>query len=255
MNLRPFSQRLVRLKMNHWKGILLLGGLGLVGYGLWLIRNAPDPSLLKGCTKTAHGSVRLCRQAPTYVPLRSISKEAVAAILISEDARFYLHNGFDWDEIKNTLQSSLSEGRLIRGASTITQQLARVTFLGTQKTLRRKFLEAYLAWKLEQNFNKSFILERYLNAVELGRGIFGIRQASYHYFNKHPSQLTALEGSYLAYLLPNPPIYSNTFRQGELTDYARKRILTILEKLYLTKKIPESEWLWSQTQIDHFPWF
>jgi monofunctional glycosyltransferase len=142
--------------------------------------------------------------SPYWTPLGAISETLKVAVIKAEDDRFYEHDGFDWREIRASLQTNLERGRYARGASTITMQLARNLFLWREKSLARKGLEVYLTWRLERTLPKGRILELYLNVVEWGPGVYGIGEASRHYFDKHPSELSLGESAMLAAILPNP---------------------------------------------------
>ena len=181
-----------------------------------------------------------------WVPLSQISKKAQWAIVISEDAAFYSHEGYDENQIREAIDESLKAGHLKRGASTITQQVVKNVYLSSEKSLIRKVRELWLATKIEKVVGKKRILEIYLNIAEWGEGIFGIGAAAHFYFQKSPSELTAKEGAFLAMLLPSPKRYSSSFRQKKLTPYARKIIHSILNKLegarVLTNEEKEVEW-------------
>jgi monofunctional biosynthetic peptidoglycan transglycosylase len=129
-------------------------------------------------------------------------------VVRAEDAKFYQHAGFDWDELHDSLETNLEEGKYQRGGSTITMQLARNLFLWREKSLVRKGLEAYLTWRLEHTLPKKRILELYLNVAEWGDGVYGIGEASRHYFRKPPSELTLGEAAMLAGILPSPVRWS-----------------------------------------------
>jgi monofunctional biosynthetic peptidoglycan transglycosylase len=172
-----------------------------------------------------------------WIGLADISPNVVNAVLISEDANFWGHNGFDWEETFEAFKTNLAKGKFARGGSTISQQVAKNVFLSNKKTLSRKLVELILALRMEKQLNKRKILEIYFNIVEFGDGIYGIRQAAYVYFNKHPSQLTVKEGAFLAMLLPNPKKYSVSFRAKELTPYARATINRIIHKLFAAHRL------------------
>lgn len=180
-----------------------------------------------------------------WVDLSAVSKVALAAIVMSEDSAFYQHKGIDQNQIKEAFEVNLRRKRFARGASTITQQVVRNLFLDRDKNLWRKIKEIILAMRFEKTLNKRKILEIYINIVEWGPAIFGILRASQYYFGKHPSELTAKEGAFLAMLLPNPKKYAYSYRQRQLTSYASKRIEAILEKLvqaqYLTQQQYDQE--------------
>jgi monofunctional biosynthetic peptidoglycan transglycosylase len=143
----------------------------------------------------------------TFVPLSQISPSLVSAVLVAEDDLFFTHDGFNWLEVKNAVRDSLDEGRTTRGASTITQQLARNLFLDKDKSIIRKLKEAYLSWQIEKTLSKGRILELYLNIAEFGPGLFGAAAGSQYHFGKKPNELTAAEASLMAAVLPNPKLY------------------------------------------------
>ncbi len=173
-----------------------------------------------------------------WVGLSEVSRSAVGAIIVSEDWAFYSHQGYDANQIREAIKEDWEQGTFARGASTITQQVVKNVFLERDKNLWRKIKELYLAVQIEKTVGKKRILETYLNIAEWGEGIFGIRAAANHYFGKHPSELTAKEGAFLAMLLPSPKRYSQSFRARQLTPYARRIVRSILDKMeraqYLT---------------------
>ena len=148
--------------------------------------------------------VPLTPKNPSWRALDSLPPQLVRAFLVSEDGRFFSHHGFDVDRIGHALAADLDAGRFDRGASTITQQVAKNLWLGDERTLGRKLEEAVLAWRLEQVLDKRRILELYMNLVELGPGVYGVQDASEKYFGKLPDELTADEAAQLAALLPAP---------------------------------------------------
>lgn len=220
----------------------------------WILVTTPDAREMRGCITTAMYEVNLCPKSPNYVPLDQISTVAQQAILVSEDSSFFSHHGFDWFEIKNSFDRNLEKKTFARGGSTITQQLAKNVFLSKDKTIARKLREALLTYQIEENFTKKEILEKYLNVVEFGPGIYGIKAASQHYFHKPPSQLHLLEAAFLAFLLPNPKDYSISYTKKTLTKFARQRVLQIIQRLAAFKKIPEGTYLQARAAVDTFPW-
>jgi len=148
--------------------------------------------------------VPLSAKNPSWRALDSLPAQVVRAFLVAEDGRFFQHHGFDVDRIGHALAADLDAGRFDRGASTITQQVAKNLWLGGERTLGRKLEEAVLAWRLEQVLDKRRILELYLNLVELGPGVYGVSDASEKYFGKLPDELSPDEAAQLAALLPAP---------------------------------------------------
>ncbi len=139
-----------------------------------------------------------------WVPKASISKHMDTAVLICEDGAFFRHRGFDEEAIRNSIRENVKAGRFVRGASTISMQLAKNLYLSREKTLSRKLQEAVLTHLLEQELSKDQILELYLNVIEFGPGIYGIGPAAAHYFNSSAGQLSLGQSLYLASILPNP---------------------------------------------------
>jgi len=135
-----------------------------------------------------------------------IPKQAALAVVTSEDQLFPLHNGFDIDAIVSVLQS-LGKQRQLRGASTISQQVARNVYLWTGRSWLRKGLEAWFTLLIELTWGKQRILEVYLNIAEWGEGVFGLEAASQYHFGKSASRLTSMQMALLASSLPSPLNY------------------------------------------------
>lgn len=177
-----------------------------------------------------------------WTELKKISKYARWAIILSEDWSFYDHEGIDLEQIKFALNDMI-EDKKFRGASTITQQMVKNVFLSDERTIWRKIHEVILAYKVEKTLSKNQILQVYLNVIEFGPGIYGIKEASKHYFKKHPSEITPREGAFLAMLLPSPKRYYVSFKRKELTRFARARVRAILEKMRMGKIISPEEYV------------
>ena len=161
----------------------------------------------------------------TWVPLKRISPHLQKAVIVAEDASFYQHEGFDWDGLKEAVTRNWKKGRLRRGGSTLTQQLAKNLYLSPEKNLYRKAHEAMLAWELERALPKKRILELYLNTAEWGHGVFGAEAAARHYFGKSAEDLSPDEAALLAAMLPSPRSYDPI----RLTPYLSKRQAQILK--------------------------
>lgn len=141
-----------------------------------------------------------------WVPSKKISKHLAIAAVASEDQRFPTHLGFDLHEIKSAIKDKV-KGKSLRGASTITQQVAKNIFLWRDKSFMRKGIEAYFAVLIELCWSKSRILEVYLNIAEMAPGVYGAQAASRYYYNKDAWQLDLQESATLIAVLPNPKIY------------------------------------------------
>jgi monofunctional biosynthetic peptidoglycan transglycosylase len=146
-----------------------------------------------------------------WVPLSQISPYLIKAVLISEDDKFWSHEGFDYESMQKAIEKDIKAKKFKLGGSTISQQLAKNLYLSPVKNPIRKIREAIITWKLERVLTKKRILELYLNVVEWGDGgIFGIEAASRHYYGKPASELDPEEASRLAAVLPNPRKYNPT---------------------------------------------
>lgn len=174
--------------------------------------------------------------------LNEISEAVQNAVVLSEDWAFYQHSGIDFLQVREAVEDSFEDGKRVRGASTITQQVVKNVFLNSERSVIRKILEWGLALRLESVLSKRKILEVYLNIVEWGSGIYGIESASQAYFQRHPNALTLKEAAFLAMLLPSPKRYAVSFRKHELTPYAQKTIDAILLKMVRAHFISQDEY-------------
>lgn len=139
-----------------------------------------------------------------YVDLEDISPNARLAVIASEDQLFPDHSGFDWKSIEKAYAYNQRKPGRVRGASTISQQVAKNVFLWGGRSWVRKGLETYFTFMIETIWGKRRILEVYLNVSEMGKGVFGIEAASRKYFRKPAKQLTTAEAAMIAACLPNP---------------------------------------------------
>ena len=131
------------------------------------------------------------------------------AILVAEDDAFYQHGGLDWNEIQASARVNLEKHKVVRGGSTITQQLAKNLFLGDARTPWRKLEEVFLAWRIERALSKRRIFELYLNFIEWGNGVFGAEAAAQRYFGVPAARLSAEQAARLAAMAPNPRFYEH----------------------------------------------
>lgn len=155
----------------------------------------------------------------------ALGSAAPLAVMAAEDQKFPDHHGFDVTAIQGAVADGL-EGQALRGASTITQQVAKNLFLWPGRSLFRKGIEAWFTVIIELSWPKRRILEVYLNIAEFGPGVYGVPAASRIYFAKRPSQLTDAEAALLAAVLPNP----KQLRVEQPTDYVRERQGWIMEQ-------------------------
>ena len=139
-----------------------------------------------------------------WTPIEDISDEMIYTVIAAEDQKFFLHNGFDFEELSKMKTEHLFNGRPIRGCSTISQQTAKNCFTWCTNTWLRKGIEAYYTVLIEKIWGKQRILEVYLNVAEMGPGIYGTEAAARRYYHIHASDLTKADASSLACCLPNP---------------------------------------------------
>lgn len=167
-----------------------------------------------------------------WTPLDKISKRLRGAIVSSEDGKFYTHPGYDIEELQDAINDGVvKKKKKVRGASTITQQLIKNLYFQTDRSLWRKFKEMALTLWIEDHVEKDKILETYLNVIEYGENLYGIKDAAKFYFNKTPANLTARESAFLAMLLPSPKRYAQSFRKKQLTSFAQRIIQSVLFKM------------------------
>ena len=170
-----------------------------------------------------------------YIGRNSISSTAKLAVISSEDQLFPDHNGFDWKSIKKAMAYNERKPGRTRGASTISQQVAKNVFLWQGRSWVRKGLEVYFTFMIELVWGKKRILEVYLNVIEMGNGIFGIEMAAQKYFNKPAKNLTRQEAAMIAACLPNP----KRFKVKPLSNYVAARSRWVMQQMSFLEPDPE----------------
>ncbi len=187
-----------------------------------------------------------------WTGIDAISPFLIYAVLAHEDPQFFNHHGFSPAHIRDALVRNLREGRYVLGASTITMQLVKNVFLRREKTLARKIQEVLLTWWIERVFPKRDGLELYLNVIEYGPSVYGIRNAAKHYFNRLPSELSPAESVFLATILPNPKRYHSFFERGALSAGWVGQMRTMLQRLrargFYTKEAAD----YGLGELEHF---
>jgi hypothetical protein len=153
-----------------------------------------------------------------WTALDEISPYMQVAVLTTEDGAFFHHHGFNHTAIRRAVEANVRAHRFVRGASTITMQLAKNLFLSREKTLARKLEELILADYLEQAFTKDEMMELYLNIIEFGPDIYGVTSAAEHYFGRKPNELNLAECMFLSSILPNPIAFHKVYDDGQLGD-------------------------------------
>ena len=162
-----------------------------------------------------------------WVPYSRISEHLKRAVVAAEDAKFLDHEGFDWEAIQKAIEKNERRGRVVAGASTITQQLAKNLFLSGSRSWLRKGQEAAITWMMERTMSKRRILELYLNVAEWGDGIFGAEAAARYHFGISAAALGPEQSAWLAAILPSPKRYE----RGRETPYIAGRMGTISSRM------------------------
>jgi Transglycosylase len=169
--------------------------------------------------------------SPDFIGIGDVPALFLRTLLIAEDAGFWGHKGIDLSELPAAVLTNWSRGGAARGASTITQQLAKNLFLSRDKNMGRKLQELSLALLLEATLSKQRILEIYLNVIEWGPDLYGLRPAARHYFHREPSDLTPAQTAFLVALIPGPVKYQRSFADGTPSPGFRQLVDKLLVKL------------------------
>ncbi len=172
-----------------------------------------------------------------YVDIKEMSPYARLAVIAAEDQLFPDHSGFDWKSIDKAIAYNKKKPNRVRGASTISQQVAKNVFLWQGRTTFRKAIEVYFTFMIELIWGKKRILEMYLNVIEMGKGVYGIEAAAQKNFRKSAKQLTRTEAAMIAYCLPNPRIY--TIRAGSKSFSAGPKFPWILQQMNALQDDPD----------------
>lgn len=155
----------------------------------------------------------------SWVDIEDINPNLLRCIVSMEDGKFFNHRGIDWYELEKSMKTNKRRKRIARGGSTITMQLAKNIFLRTDRNVFRKAKELLITVRMEKEVSKMAMLENYVNAIEWGDGIFGIKKASEIYFDKQPEELTLNQCSRLAAVIPSPLEHKPT----DNTSYVLRR--------------------------------
>jgi monofunctional glycosyltransferase len=202
----------VKRKRSLWRRLVLwlaaavFGFYALCGFALVGLKWIDPPTTMVQMERRVQALVhrRPYRKSYTFVPLRRISKDLQHAVLASEDQRFFVHHGIDWTELHKVVDRDLDDGKLGRGASTITQQLVKNLFLSTSRSTIRKGIEFTITPLADFVLGKQRVLELYLNVIEWGPGIYGAEAAAEHYYNVPAARLDREESARLAAIIPSP---------------------------------------------------
>jgi monofunctional biosynthetic peptidoglycan transglycosylase len=224
---------------------------GLIAAGLPSVddlaqRNPTTTALIEQRIAEAKKKGSPLRPRMSWVSLDDIAPALVSAVQLSEDAGFYGHKGFDWYEMEQAAKKDLKDKRFARGASTITQQLAKNLYFGTEKTITRKLKEALMTVKLERTLEKRRILSLYLNVIEWGEGVFGAEAGAQHRFGRSARSLSTAQAAVMAAMVPAP----RRVNLATPTAWLKKRARRAVDLLLTTKRISADEHMHASAELE-----
>jgi monofunctional biosynthetic peptidoglycan transglycosylase len=219
-------------------GLVALASLGLPRVGGLAEATPRRTSWMRARQAEARRQGRPYRVDHRWVPYAAISPHLRRAVLIAEDDAFFAHGGLDWNEIRSAARANLERGRIVRGGSTITQQLAKNLYLAGERTALRKIREILLARRLERELSKRRIFELYLNLIEWGDGIFGVEAAARRSFGVAAAELDPRQAALLAAVIINPRRYS----PAEPSRRIERRARMILGRMFRRGHLTEGEY-------------
>jgi monofunctional biosynthetic peptidoglycan transglycosylase len=234
-NARPARHEKAVLTVGRWLAGIAAAGFGCLAYAYVTLpdvrplktSNPPITAFMELRAREARARGLAPRRVQRWVSYRHISPELTRAVLAAEDDAFWKHEGVDFEQLQESLEIDWARGRLARGGSTITQQLAKNLYLSPSKNPLRKVLELILARRLEAQLTKARILELYLNVIEWGDGVYGAEAAARTYFHTPASTLGANESALLAAAIANPRV----FNPGRPTARLIRRQQLILRRM------------------------
>ena len=231
-----FLLRVARWMRSHKIRTFLLLGIFLLievatipffGVPALKTENPGETALMRQRKRDAEQHGEQFRIVQRWIPLSRIPRHVIDAVVVAEDGTFYSHGGVDWFEVQESIEKNIKERKAARGASTITQQLAKNLYLSTSKDPVRKVKELAITLLLEHDLSKNRILELYLNVIEWGRGIFGIDAAARAYFGKAVGDLTLEDATRLAAVIPSPLVH----RPDTDSRYVLRRKAIVLQRM------------------------
>ncbi len=243
---KTFRAKKVRPPWRVWTKRILLGLVALAAlYHLTIVfrvfrYRSVDPqetAMMALRADEAESNGVAVKREQTWVGYDRISPNLVRAVLAGEDSRFFDHSGFDWEEIKKAIEEDWKKREFKRGASTISQQLAKNLFLSTSKNPLRKLHEALITWEMELMLSKRRILEIYLNVIEWGDGIYGAEAAAQKYFNTSAASLSAEQAAFLSAMIPNPRTVYNPQKHPRRVERRKNLILRLMRHVVVPKDL------------------
>lgn len=254
-----FADKLLALILSPWRifklvcfsvGLLVMGASLTSGILVWkFLGSLPDLEKVRFADVEALAKRRVAehlvdkRAYYRWVALKDVNRPFLYSVVLSEDATFFEHEGFNFDAIADSLAENIRERKTAFGGSTISQQVVKNLYLEQEKTLWRKLKEFLITRRLESRFSKNEILEIYFNIAEFGPDIYGIGAASRAYFGKIPADVNAAEGAFLALMLPSPRRnYYSIYENKNLSKPKRKRLERVLRDMLYEDLITEQDY-------------
>lgn len=243
---RTTSRKASRPRWRRWAKLAIAGFLILaVLYEGWIVfsviryrsSNPAGTALMEQRASQAREEGEEPKRVQTWVPYDRISRNLVRAVLAGEDSRFFDHAGFDWEEMRKALEEDWNRGEFRRGASTITQQLAKNLFLSTSKNPVRKLHEAVITKEMEWILRKRRILEIYLNVIEWGDGVYGAEAAARTYFNTSAAALSADQAAFLSAIIPSPNGAFNPAKHRGRVERRKNLIARLMRHVVVPKDL------------------
>ena len=197
----------------------------------WRDHNPVETAFMRASVERLRAAGKDAKLQQAWIPYDRISSHLKRAVVAAEDSRFVEHEGFDWDAIEQAMEKNRKQGKVVVGASTISQQLAKNLFLSADRTPWRKGQEALITVMIERTMSKRRILELYLNVIEWGDGIFGAEAAARHYFGASAATIGAEPSARLAAMVPNPRFYD----RNRNTRWLNRKTQVILARMPLVE--------------------
>jgi monofunctional glycosyltransferase len=220
-----------------WRGLAVLLGAGFVSLAYIYLtlpdvralraQNPPVTAFMELRAREAQAKGKPPQKDQRWVPYSRISAHLKKAVIVTEDSAFWQHEGVDYEQLRESMETNWERGEFARGASTITQQLAKNLYLSPSKNPVRKIKELLITRRLEVELSKQRILEIYLNVIEWGDGVWGVEAAARRYFGKRAADLAPSEAALLAAAIANPHIMD----PGHPTARLRRRQQMIMRRM------------------------
>ena len=241
---------LVDIDWANLEATRLEGSVGIRGCKVVKTPKEMDPKRLEGSFEhevevapDKWETIKIGPESSNFVPIAEVSPHLLNSLMTTEDSSFYRHRGFITKEFRTALVKDLQAGYFKYGASSITMQLVKNVLLSRDKTLSRKFQELFLTWYVETKLEKDRLFEIYVNAIEFGPGLYGIKPASYQYFGKPPSELNPREAAFFSSILPAPKRRFKQFCQDKLSGWTTSKIERILQLMVKRGRLSEQDYL------------